>query len=77
MEETTKFMNIRLHQFTGDNIGDDKMSSLFGHNTSEQLAPPECMWNQNDPHRHLIPTFPHAEYDLNLLCGVCTGESRV
>jgi len=65
-KKTTKFTNIRLHQFTGDNIGDDKMSLLFGHNTSEQLAPPECMWNQNDPHRHLNPNFY-----------VCTGESRV
>jgi hypothetical protein len=42
MEKTTKFMNIRLHQFTGDEAGDDKMSSLFGHNTSENLPHLEC-----------------------------------
>jgi len=58
MEKTTKFMNIKLHQFTGDETGDDKMSSLFGHNTSEQLPPLECKWNQNDPHRHLNSNFP-------------------
>jgi hypothetical protein len=59
----THATDARIHKLTGDKNGKRQNISLLRHDSSEQPAAVDCMWDQNDLSR-LLP-FPCVELDSN------------